>query len=119
MANELTHTVNLRLAKGNFSRTIQASNTVDQTGVGAFHDTRLITTSEVSVTAFGDVSTEGTVFIRNLDATNYVQVGFATTDYAMRLAAGRWASFPAEPGIELFLKANTASCYVEIFVSEV
>lgn len=118
MANELTHTTSLRLSKGNLTRNINASATVNQTGVGAFWDTRTITTTESSIATFGDISTEGTVYLRNLDANNYVQVGFSTGVYGMRVAAGRWASFPAEPGLELFLKANTASCQVEIFVSE-
>lgn len=118
MANEITNRIAWSLKKGNLSRTFTASNNITQTGNGIYHNTSSIGTTEESIATFGDVSTEGEVIIRNLDTTNYVQVGFATGVYGMRLAAGRVASFPAEPGLTLYLKANTAACLVEILVAE-
>ena len=59
----------------------------------------------------------GYLFIRNADATNYVQVGFATTVYHIRLKAGQVALLPIEPGeTDIFLKANTAACDVELYL---
>lgn len=77
------------------------------------------TTEETLGPAFGDIGTEGLCVIYNLDATNYVQVGFATGVYGMRL---RGASAPAvfflEPNATLYLKANTAACNVRVIVYE-
>ena len=119
MADEITIKPYLKLLKGNHTQTISpTAYTVDQTGIGAWHSVQNIGTSEESITSFGDVTTEGWTYLRNLDTTNYVQIGFATTDYGMRLEAGETACFRMEPAADLFLKANTAACEVEIFIAE-
>jgi hypothetical protein len=119
MADEITLKPYLKLLKGNHTQTISpTAYTVDQTGIGAWHSVQNIGTSEESITSFGDVGTEGWCYMRNLDTTNYVQWGPATTVYVGRLEAGETAEFRMEPGASLFLKANTASCSVEIFVAE-
>lgn len=61
----------------------------------------------VSLTVSGGIATE--------DATNYVQAGFSTGVYGMRLKAGMIAAFPAEPALSIKLKANTAACRVTIW----
>lgn len=77
------------------------------------------TSEETAGPAFGDIGTEGICVVYNLDPTNYVQVGFATTVYGMRLY-GAWmpAMFTLEPNATLYLKANTAACNVRILVYE-
>lgn len=77
------------------------------------------TTEETAGPTFGDIGTEGLCVIYNLDSTNYVQVGFATTVYGMRLYGGSApATFTLEPNATLYLKANTAACNVRIIVYE-
>lgn len=71
-------------------------------------------TTEEAVT-FTDIGTNGYIVLKNEDATNYVQVGFSATVYGMRLKAGMVAVFPAEPTLDLKLKANTAACRVTIW----
>ncbi len=76
-----------------------------------------IGTSEETYTIPTDITAPGYLFIRNADATNYVQVGFATTVYHIRLKAGQVALLPVEPGeTDIFLKANTAACDVELYL---
>lgn len=119
MANEITVAVNVSLTKGNLTRRVDTRKTINQTGAGVYHNTVSVGTSEQSIAAFGDVVTEGIIYLRNLDTTNYVQWGFATTVYGGRISAGMVAGpFQAEPGLTLFLKANTAACLVEVFVAE-
>ena len=89
----------------------------------AVHD---IGTSEESVTSFGDVATPGLVYLLNMDSTNYVEWGFATTDYGGHLTANDGSATKGCPfvqfyglsGMELFLKANTATCKVQIVVMD-
>jgi hypothetical protein len=119
MANEITVTQKITLTKGNHAvKVAPSAQTFDQTGVGAFDSVQDIATSEESMAAFGDVTTEGWCYLRNLDAANFVQVGFATGVYGIRLEAGEPASFRCEPGLTLYLKANTAACNVRVVVFE-
>ena len=77
------------------------------------------TTEETLGPAFGDIGTEGLCVIYNLDSTNYVQVGFSTGVYGMRLrGASDAAKFFLEPNATLYLKANTAACNVRVIVYE-
>jgi len=72
-------------------------------------------TTEESPT-FTDITTNGWLLIENLDSTNYVQWGVATTVFTGRIAAGKVALLQLEPGKTLFLKANTAACRVRIIL---
>jgi len=119
MADEIKVKPFLSLLNGNLKQTINPGTiSIDQTGAGYYHNVSSIGTSEESIGTFGDVSTEGWCYIRNADATNYVQIGFATAVYGIRLEAGEIAQFRCEPSLTLYLKANTAACNVEIFVAE-
>lgn len=93
---------------------------IDQTGALIYDNVHAIgTTEETAGPVFGDIGTEGLCCIYNLDATNYVQVRFATGVYGMRLYGGvSPADFFLEPGATLYLKANTATCNVRIIVYE-
>lgn len=74
---------------------------------------KTVGTSEGTVT-FTDITTNGWVLIENLDATNYVQWGVATTVYSGRVSFGMPALFQLEPGKTLYVKANTAACRCRI-----
>lgn len=99
---------------------------VDQTNGRFYQAIHDIGTSEESITSFGDVATPGLVTLLNMDATNYVEWGFATTDYGGHLTANDgsatkgvpFAQFYGLSGMELFLKANTASCKVLVTVMD-
>jgi hypothetical protein len=78
-----------------------------------------IGTSEVEHTIIAGIGDAGYCWIRNADATNYVEVGFSTTVYSMKLLAGQVALFPLAPAqASIFLKANTAACDCEVYVHE-
>lgn len=115
MANEITLTAIAKLVNGSLTPgTIKVSNLqVDQTNAEVDTFTQNIGTSEEDVT-FGNVTTLGWLFMRNLDSTNYVQWGAKDTTMktAGRLEAGEFALFRVEPGITLRMVANTAACDV-------
>lgn len=69
-------------------------------------------------TAFPELTTEGWLFMKNLDATNYVQWGFSTGVYGGRMEPGEIAMFRMEPSLTLYLKANTAACKVLVYGME-
>lgn len=121
MANEIKITNILRLTKGAMKHDYSpAQFSLTQTGALVYDSVHSIgTTEETAGPAFGDIGTEGLCIVQNLDTSNYIQVGFATGVYGMRLYAS-WApaQFTLEPGATLYLKANTAACNVRIIVYE-
>jgi len=121
MANEISKTVSLTLSSGTpaLKATFKPGTlTLDQTTAKLYSTVNEIGTSEESITDFGDLATTeyGQCVIRNLDATNYVQVGITTATYFARIYPGDFAVIPLEDAVDLFLKANTAACNVEIQV---
>lgn len=118
MANEITISVAMKRQ--------HATNTVDkhvfetltylrdQSGVGTDDRKHTIGTTEESIT-FTDIASNGMCLLHNLDTTNYVEVGFSTGVYGMRLLAKDTAGpFRLNSGATLFLRANTAACRVRI-----
>lgn len=93
--------------------------TVTTTGDAVDYEAIIIGTSEATWTLAAGIGNAGFMLIKNTDATNYVQVGFATGVYVLRIKAGQSALLPLEPATAaIFLKADTAACVVEILVSE-
>lgn len=113
MANELTFSATLRVANGSYNLTKQVSNLRNDqaTQGGGGPGTQIATTSETSVTMTG----YGYVWLQNLDATNYVEVGFATGAYNLKLRAGGAPTILELNGTQTFyLLANLANCNVDI-----
>ncbi|MBM3882879.1 MAG: hypothetical protein FJ387_24680 [Verrucomicrobia bacterium] len=122
MANEISITASLTGSKGGATLNSGAlSKTLDMAGAD-FYSTTLTVTSGAEVThaipsGIGDC---GWILIKNLDASNYVKVGFATADYKIRIPAGSFALFrPEDLAIaNLYLRADTADCLVQIWILE-
>lgn len=121
MAGEIRIAKSIRLVKGAMKHEFTPTSlSLDQAGVLVYDSVQNVgTTEETAGPTFGDIGTEGWCCIYNLDPTNYVQVGFSTGVYGMRLrGAGAPADFFIEPGATVYLKANTAACNVRIIVYE-
>jgi hypothetical protein len=114
MANEITLTARMDIVNGYYAPGAISVNSlqVTQAAVGAVEGIQNIGTSEETL-GVGGLSTRGWLYIRNLDATNYVQLGFATGAYGCRLKAGEFALFRAEAAADIYLKANTAAVNVQ------
>ena len=121
MANEFTITTRLKLVNGLLRKEFNPGQfTLDQAAGIAWEQVVSVGTTEESITSFGDVANQGIAVLYNLDDTNYVQWGKATTDYIGRLKPNHLpALWNMEPGVDLYLKANTAACLVQIIVFEV
>ena len=123
MADEITQLTRVALSNGLVKYTFSPGNLqIDQAGTLVYAQIHSVGTSEESITAFGDIAdgSEGQVVLQNLDATNYVQWGPATTVYQGRMTVNNpVAIFNAEPSMSLFWKANTAACECWCIVFEV
>ena len=69
-------------------------------------------TSEEELTFSADVVGGcGYLYLENLDPTNYIEVGFETTVYVIRLRPAQAAMVPIQPTqASIFARSNTAAC---------
>ena len=115
MPNEISITTALRLTNGllnvpSTQKTTQFDQTTARGGGPGVVD---VGTSEETI-AFGDC-VPGWVEMENLDETNYVEVGFSTTVYGIRLvASGGRCLFYLNTSATVYVKANTAACKVRV-----
>ena len=115
MAGELALSARLIFNKGGASTRGSEGISVDVTGDSFTQQTQSIPTSNTALDAGAAIGTQGYIFIKNLDSTNFVTVGI-TGSYSMKLLAGEFALFRAAGAI--FALADTASCLVEYIIIE-
>lgn len=114
MANELTITAALEYEKGGIAQRIYESKTITVTGTEVSNHIQSIGTTEEAV-AVSDIGTQGYIYAKNLDSTNYVTLGL-TGGLAIKLKAGELALFRAAGA--MYAKADTAACRVHFIVIE-
>jgi hypothetical protein len=122
MTNEITATDTLTITKDGTTVTGSATKQETLAGTGKFTNVQLIGTSTEQIVFPADLITEGIthVWMKNLDATNYVQIGLNTpvTQIFARLKPGQTLHVPTDnaPTVDptFYAKANTASCNVQI-----
>lgn len=117
MANELKIIVSLDFSKGGAKADRAESIRVDVTGDAFTHEVQAVGTSEEELAQGADLGTPGYIFIKNLDDTNYVEVGSTTGVYDIKLKAGEIAVY-RHNGTTIYAKANTAACLVEYWLIE-
>jgi len=101
---------------------VNVDNTLNITTTGDNVDYRRVSigTGEVTHTIDSGIGNAGYCYIKNRDATNFVEAGFATATYSLKLLAGQSALFPLTPAQSaLYLKADTAACDTDILIREV
>lgn len=117
MAQTLTLTINSSFTNGT-NRTVSRnySGSVSVGGTQYQIQTQSIGTSDESVSLNTDLSSLGYMQIRNLDSTNYVELGYTSGTYFAKLKAGEACVFRAGSGLStLHAKANTAAVDIEYF----
>lgn len=115
MSNEISVTVNARVRNGYLDVSFSPGALLfDQNSAIASGGVQSIGTStNCEFIALGDVSTAGYAWFRNLDTTNYVEIGTGTgTSFvaSMRLKPGNVALCPLHPTNAPSAKANTGAC---------
>jgi hypothetical protein len=114
MANEITTTITGSLANGSLSDQFSTSKQITQTTAGVAAGVWIVGTSEEDL-SLGDVTTGGTVYMVNLDSTNYVKLGpksGGSMVEAIRLKPGEPQLFRIPSGVTLRAIADTAACRV-------
>ena len=90
MANEILLSYNLSLTNGSLKRSAVSGNVqMDQATARAYGDVQAIGTSAETL-AKGSIGTVGVCEFQNLDATNFVEIGFDDTGFksVIKLKAG-------------------------------
>jgi hypothetical protein len=90
---------------------------VDVTGDSFTHEIQSVGTSEEELAQGADLGTPGYIFLKNLDSTNYVEVGSTTGVYNLKLLAGEVAIY-RHNSATVFAKANSSACLVEYLLVE-
>lgn len=117
MAQVLTISTSL----GNATHGTRFSSGVSRVSTGFAADARPleIGTTEEDIEIAADVVDAGWFWLKNCDATNFVQVGFATGSYFLRVPALCAMLVHLEPSVShIFLKADTSACNVSFVVME-
>ena len=117
MANEISINATLRYSKSPTSASLTTSFLADQTGDKYQAGVQIVGTVEEQLDK-GDVGTIGYIAFRNLDVTNFVQMGRAAGAYSMDVKAGKGGVIPWGSATSPFVKANTAACEFEYLIIE-
>ena len=115
MANELRIEAQLEYSKSGVKQNKHDSTYADVSGDSFTHVVQEVGTSDELIVIGSDVATWGYVYLKNLDSTNYVEVGL-TGSYSIKLKPGEVALFRAAAA--LYAQANTAAVDLEIIVIE-
>lgn len=119
MANEISVTTNLTATKGNlsFARSVTTNATMNLARKGDFVQSIPTTAAGTALTIPAGVTTNGWTLFRNLDATNYVEIGSQTGGTTFlpvgRLNAGESALFRLAQGVSIYARANTGAVDLE------
>jgi hypothetical protein len=112
MAGEITVGAYFRVVNANLRDEFSIGNqTVDQAASGGPTPGYFTLGTSEEAIAFGELSTKGWCVIHNLDATNYIEWGFATGVYGGKLKPGEACVFRLN-NTSLYMRANTAACKV-------
>ena len=93
---------------------------ISMTGTEFIHGVQSIGLTEEAITVIADIATVGFCIFRNLDSTNFVEIGLAdvVADDArpIKLKAKEFALFRANG--TLYALADTAACRLEYWIFE-
>ena len=119
MANEIIASASLGSSKNGANISANATKTADMAGDQMIGTVQIIGTAAEAI-SLGDVSTIGYIFLKNMDATNFVQIaldsGVSTAIFA-KLLAGDITLVKAATAT-LYAKADTANVNLLVAATE-
>lgn len=118
MAKEINIQLYVKAAKNAVVFDQNLPLTLDMTGDEMFSNSQIIGTATETILS-ADVVSIGYVAMKNLDATNYVEISIdnASAQKFMRLRPGHVALFPAAQ-LPIYAKAHTAPCRLFVMMFE-
>ena len=120
MANEIYASINFTANKNGAKSSISSSFNLTMTGNEMVQSTQVIGTSSETIT-LGDISgAPGGFVIKNLDSTNFVEIGgdSGLTVFKLKLLPGQFHFFQPSSGT-IYAKADTASVRVQVIATEI
>jgi hypothetical protein len=120
MANELQIQVGVNYTKN--AATFQRSPSTSAVTVSGNHvvcGTQAVGFAAAEALGKGDITTCGYLFIHNLDATNFVQVGYDDSGFKplVKLLKGEWSLFRLAQNTPQ-VQADTGACNIEYWLFE-
>jgi hypothetical protein len=119
MANEIGVSASIAASKGGATISASGTDTADMSGDQMIANVQSVGTSAEAL-QLGDVSTIGYLFLKNMDATNYVEVALdsaVSTQIFAKLLAGDVTLVKAATAT-LYAKANTAAVNLYVAATE-
>lgn len=111
MADEIAYSAGLSISTTNFAESFQPGKlSIDLASTAGAGGAQTIGTSYEQITK-GDTTAGGVAFFRNLDETNYVEIGLEVSSAfqpLVKLLAGEYALMRLATA-DVFAKANTAN----------
>ena len=117
MADELRVNASLSFSKDGATINKAYSKTITVTGDSYVSGVLSIGTDEETLTQLEDLGTPGYILLKNMDSTNYIEVGSTTGVYDIKLEAGEIALY-RHNSATVYAKANTAACLLEYTLIE-
>ena len=121
MSNEISVTLNARVKNGYLDVPFNVSAQFDQaSAIGSGGIQSIGTATNAEFIALGDVTTASFAFLRNLDTTNYIDVGTGTgTSFIafLRIGPGKFATCWLHPTNAPSARSNVAACNLWYHVS--
>jgi len=119
MADEIQMTARLYASKGGaFLPSVTYTKSATMAGVDMGSQTQLIGITVEALDVPVDVASPYKLLIANLDSTNYVELGFVSGTYTMRIPAGETLLMPYVSAT-LYLLANTSSVTIQATFCEI
>lgn len=120
MAN-LNASIAFSVVENGVTTSTSASLAVTQATNAVFENNQTATTTTAAI-SLGGISTPGYMFVKNLDATNFVQIGLVTAvtsgNAMFKLLPGEFCFFPTRE-TTIYVLADTASCVIKTIVASV
>lgn len=121
MADEIRTSISFSAAKGGASiATGTLADTADMSGVDMGTVTQSIGTTNEALDVPADVSGDVWLVVKNLDATNYVEIfkDSGSSHLLSKLNPGEACQLTRVPANALFGRANTAAVQIQMWISE-
>src|SRR5436190_13486466 len=108
MPGEISISAALSINRNGAVNSGSGSKSIDQTGTDYVVQSQNIGSGATEPLNIGDIGTLAYIFVKNLDATNYVRIGINTpiTQIFSRLKPGEFFVLPVEPGVTYYAQAN-------------
>lgn len=126
MADEISIKLQMSFKKGLMQKVSinPAAFTIDVAGTDYIYATQSIATSATAIDK-GDITTPGYMLVHNMDATNFVEIGYDDTGFkptikllgAAAIGNQEWALFRCTQATPQ-AKADTSACVIEYLMIE-